>query len=115
MECERLKKLVKNWYLQVQDESMAPARMVDFMNSHVHDCIICMGDPLIEIEVKRITEIVLPPTKIPKAVRKDQDESGEDQDDPDDPEDSDDVSKDDDDDIDPDEEDEEEEDEEDEI
>lgn len=70
MECERLIKLVKNWYVQVQDESMAPARMVDFMNQHLEDCAICMGDPGVEIEVKRITEIVLPPAKIPKAVRK---------------------------------------------
>jgi hypothetical protein len=71
MECERLKKLVKNWYVQVQDESMAPARMVDFMRNHVADCLTCMADPVIEIEVKRITEIVLPPDKIPKAARKD--------------------------------------------
>lgn len=70
MECERLKKLVKNWYMQVQDESMAPARMVDFMNQHLEDCATCMGDPGVDIEVKRITEIVLPPAKIPKAVRK---------------------------------------------
>ena len=71
MECERLKKLVKNWYVQVQDESMAPARMVDFMRNHVADCLTCMADPVIEIEIKRITEIVLPPDKIPKAARKD--------------------------------------------
>jgi hypothetical protein len=44
--------------------------MVDFMNNHVSDCSICMADPVIEIEIKRITEIVLPPAKIPKAVRK---------------------------------------------
>ncbi len=69
MECERLKKLIKNWYVQVQDESMAPARMVDFMNSHTEDCLTCMADPVVEIEIKRITEIVLPPAKIPKAVR----------------------------------------------
>ncbi|MEN8135160.1 MAG: hypothetical protein ABFS18_06445 [Thermodesulfobacteriota bacterium] len=70
MECERLKNLIKNWYVQVQDESMAPARMVDFMNNHTRDCSTCMADPIVEIEIKRITEIVLPPAKIPKAVRK---------------------------------------------
>jgi hypothetical protein len=74
MECERLKKLVKNWYLQVQDESMAPARMVDFMRNHVADCSTCMADPLIEIEVKRIIAIVLPAAKIPKAIRQDKDQ-----------------------------------------
>ena len=70
MECERLKKLIKNWYCQVQDETMAPARMVDFMNNHTSDCSTCMADPVIEIEIKRITEIVLPPAKITKAARK---------------------------------------------
>ncbi|MBU0482261.1 MAG: hypothetical protein KKG47_14290 [Proteobacteria bacterium] len=105
MECERLQKLIKNWYIQVQDESMAPARMVEFMRNHVADCLICMADPVVEAEVKRITEVVLPPSKIPKAVRK---EEGIDDDDEDDEEttDSDEVEEDE-------EEDEEEEDEED--
>jgi hypothetical protein len=114
MECERLKKLIKNWYIQVQDESMAPARMVDFMRNHVEDCMTCMGDPLIEIEVKRITEIVLPPAKVPKAVRKDKDSTEDDATEDDGADDDDDVPSDEDDDIDPDEEDEED-DEEDEI
>ena len=69
MECERLKKLIRNWYVQVQDESMAPARMVDFMTNHARDCSTCMIDPIVEIEIQRITEIVLPPPKTPKAVR----------------------------------------------
>jgi len=106
MECERLKKLIKNWYVQVQDEAMAPARMVDFMRNHVDDCLTCMADPLIEIEVKRVTEIILPPTKIPKAVRKEQDQEDDEQEhsvDPDDDtDDIEDVDVDEDDDIDPD-------------
>ncbi len=117
MECERLKRLVRNWYVQVQDESMAPARMVDFMRNHVEDCIVCMGDPLAEIEVKRIAEIVLPPVKTAKTVRKDKE--ADDDDDPDSGSDSDETeeeditSEDDLEDVDPDED--EEEDEEDEI
>ncbi len=70
MECERLTRLIKNWYLQVQDEAMAPARMVDFMRQHVDECSICLTDQIVELEIKRITEIVLPPSKIPKALRK---------------------------------------------
>ena len=70
MECERLKKLIKNWYVQVQDEAMAPARMVDFMRKHVDECSTCLGDQNVELEIKRITEIVLPPSKIPKALRR---------------------------------------------
>ena len=72
MECERLKRLIKNWYIQVQDEAMAPARMVDFMREHVNDCPTCLSDSIVELEIKRITEIVLPPSKIPKAVRKEE-------------------------------------------
>ena len=44
-------KLITNWYIQVQDESMAPARMVDFMRNHVPTCPTCMADPLIEVEI----------------------------------------------------------------
>jgi hypothetical protein len=116
MECDRLKKLVRNWYVQVQDEAMAPARMVDFMRNHVAGCLTCMADPLNEIEIKRITEIVLPPTKIPKAIRKESDDlepgdkDGDDSVEDDAAEDDDDVE-----DVDPAEEDDEEEDEDDEI
>ena len=90
MECERLQKLIKNWYLQVQDESMAPARMVEFMRNHVEDCIVCMGDPLVDDEIARITEIVLPPSKIPKAVRKEEENQKNKSDDDEDESDSDD-------------------------
>jgi len=76
MKCERLIKLIKNWYIQVQDEAMAPARMVDFMRSHLADCPVCKSDLGVDSEVKKIIEIVLPPTKVPKAVRK-EDEPGE--------------------------------------
>lgn len=72
MECERLIKLIKNWYIQVQDEAMAPARMVDFMRTHLADCPVCKVDPVVDIEVKKIIEIILPASKIPKAVRKDE-------------------------------------------
>jgi hypothetical protein len=72
MECERLKKLIKNWFVLVQDEAMAPARMVDFMRKHVDDCPTCLGDQIVELEIKRITEIVLPPSKIPKALRREE-------------------------------------------
>lgn len=72
MECERLIKLIKNWYIQVQDEAMAPARMVTFIHKHVDDCMVCMGDPGLSLEIKKITELVLPPSKIPKAVRREE-------------------------------------------
>lgn len=48
---------------------MAPARMVSFMERHVEDCPICQNDSDIYKEIAKITEIVLPESKIPKAVR----------------------------------------------
>ncbi len=68
MKCERLTKLIKNWYIQVKDEALAPARMADFMRTHLAGCPICLSDPTVEAEVKKIVDLILPPTKIPKAV-----------------------------------------------
>ncbi|MCK9296306.1 MAG: hypothetical protein M0P70_14620 [Desulfobulbaceae bacterium] len=74
MECERLNRLVRSWYVQVQEESLAPARMVEFMEKHLKGCGACLADPDVRAEVKKITEIVLPPSKMVKAVREDADE-----------------------------------------
>lgn len=101
MQCERLIKLAKQWYLHVKEETMAPARMVQFIKQHVAFCPVCSEDPAIESEIDRITEIVLPESKIPKAVRlkqeaedaekeEDEEESGDSDDDTDDDNDDDD-------------------------
>jgi hypothetical protein len=66
MKCDRLISLVKNWYLKVQEEAMAPARMVAFMEKHISQCEVCQADPEVRREVEKIREIVLPPSKIPK-------------------------------------------------
>ena len=66
MKCERLISLVKNWYLKVQEEAMAPARMVAFMEKHISQCEECLADPDVKQEAVKIREIVLPPSKIPK-------------------------------------------------
>lgn len=73
MECERLQRLVKSWYAQVQDEAMAPARMVLFMQTHIGECHTCLADPLVRQEIDKITEIILPPSKARPAT-KDKDE-----------------------------------------
>jgi hypothetical protein len=78
MECERLNRLVRSWYVRVQEEALAPARMVEFMEKHLDGCGACLADPDVRAEVKKITEIVLPPSKIIKAVRGDDDEAGDD-------------------------------------
>ena len=69
MQCERLLQLAKQWYLHVKEETMAPARMVQFIKQHVATCPVCQGDPDIQDEIEKITEIILPESKIPKAVR----------------------------------------------
>lgn len=69
MQCERLLKLAKQWYTSVREETMAPARMVAFMERHVDECPVCQQDPDVRDEIAKITEIVLPESKIPKAVR----------------------------------------------
>ena len=66
MKCERLISLIKNWYLKVQEEAMAPARMVAFMEKHISQCEECLADPDVRREADKIREIVLPPSKIPK-------------------------------------------------
>ena len=70
MECERLDKLVRSWFLQVQAEAMAPARMVEFMEKHINECEVCLSDPDVQYEVKKITTIVLPESKIIKPAKK---------------------------------------------
>ncbi|MEK6202227.1 MAG: hypothetical protein N2A40_07390 [Desulfobulbaceae bacterium] len=61
--------MIKAWYLHVRDETMAPARMVAFMEEHTDSCEICQQDPELRKEIAKITEMVLPESKIPKAVR----------------------------------------------
>jgi len=72
MQCERLIKLIKTWYLNVRDETMAPARMISFIEQHVGSCNVCQKDPDVHDEIAKITEVVLPESKIPKAIRSSQ-------------------------------------------
>jgi len=74
MECERLQRLVKSWYAQVQEESMAPARMVSFMEKHIGECAFCLADPLVRQDIEKITAIILPPEKIRKPSAEAEDE-----------------------------------------
>ena len=78
MQCERLIKLIKTWYVNVRDETMAPARMISFIEQHVTTCNVCQKDLGIHDEIAKITEIVLPESKIPKAIRSSQSDEDED-------------------------------------
>lgn len=75
MKCERLTKLAKSWFVHVRDETMAPARMIAFMEQHAEECPICQEDPDLTEEIAKITELILPESKIPKAVRLQQEEA----------------------------------------
>lgn len=77
MQCERLIKQIKGWFLHVQNETMAPARMIGFIEDHANHCDTCLADPDLQEEIARITEIVLPDSKIPKAVRLQQEQAEE--------------------------------------
>ena len=72
MECERFKKLLKTWYIQVQNESLAPARMVDFMENHVADCPVCLMDPDAKKDIAKIITLILPQDKLKQTVRSNQ-------------------------------------------
>lgn len=69
MQCERLIKQIKIWYSHVQNETMAPARMINFIDNHIHQCEICLADPELQEEIAKITDIILPESKLPKATR----------------------------------------------
>jgi hypothetical protein len=75
MQCERLIKQIKGWYIHVSNETMAPARMVSFIEEHAAECDICLEDPDLQEEIEKITEMILPESKIPKAVRMQQEQA----------------------------------------
>ncbi len=64
MECERFKHLLKLWYTQVQEETLAPARMVDLMENHISECSICRMDPNSKKNIEKIITLVLPKDKL---------------------------------------------------
>ncbi|PIE58055.1 MAG: hypothetical protein CSA33_05205 [Desulfobulbus propionicus] len=75
MECERLIRLIKDWYLRVKQETMAPARMMQFVDQHVRECESCQSEQGLLEEIEKIREFIVPESKIPKAVRDQDDRS----------------------------------------
>ncbi len=69
MQCNQLIRLTKTWFLHVKDETMAPARMMQFVDDHIKECDVCREDPDLHQEIEKIREFVLPESKIPKAYR----------------------------------------------
>ena len=69
MQCNQLIRLIKDWFLHVKEETMAPARMMQFIDQHIKECDICREDPDLQQEIEKIREFILPESKIPKAYR----------------------------------------------
>ena len=69
MQCNQLTRLIKGWFLHVKDETMAPARMMQFVDQHIKECEMCREDPDLHQEIEKIREFILPESKIPKAFR----------------------------------------------
>ncbi len=69
MQCTQLVRLTKEWYTHVNQETMAPARMMQFIDHHIKDCTICQEDPVLSQEVEKIREHILPESKLPRSFR----------------------------------------------
>lgn len=69
MQCNQLIRLSKDWYTHVKQETMAPARMMQFIDQHIKECSICQNDPVLPKEVEKIREHILPESKLPRAFR----------------------------------------------
>ncbi len=61
MECRRLKQLVRDWYHQVMEDALAPARMMEFIKRHIERCPICQTDQALPNEIEKIRELVRAP------------------------------------------------------
>ena len=63
---------MKDWYLHVQEETMAPARMMQYADKHIKYCETCQQDIELAEEIEKIRDFVLPESKIPKSERDDE-------------------------------------------
>ena len=75
MQCNQLTRLMKDWYVHVQEESMAPARMMQFADKHILHCETCQQDPELAEEIEKIRDFILPESKIPKSKSEEKDEA----------------------------------------
>ena len=64
MQCQRLKKLAREWYLKVKDDALAPARMMELIQRHVDQCAVCQMDPDLPEEIEKIREFIRAPQPV---------------------------------------------------
>ena len=63
---------MQDWYLQVREETMAPARMMQFVDKHIENCESCQQDHNLPEEIEKIRDFVLPESKLPNSERDDE-------------------------------------------
>ncbi|OAG27209.1 hypothetical protein [Thermodesulfatator autotrophicus] len=64
MQCQRLKKLARDWYQMVKEDALAPARMMELIERHVQQCPVCQTDPDLPEEIEKIREIIRAPQPV---------------------------------------------------
>jgi len=63
MQCKQLLRLIKEWHNHVRQETMAPGRMMQFVDHHVKECAVCREDSVLPREIEKIREHVMPDMK----------------------------------------------------
>ncbi|AEH45373.1 hypothetical protein Thein_1512 [Thermodesulfatator indicus DSM 15286] len=66
MQCQRLKRLARDWYQMVKEDALAPARMMELIERHVKQCPVCQADPDLPEEIEKIREIIRAPQPVIK-------------------------------------------------
>ncbi len=73
MQCNQLFRLIKEWHNHVSRDTMAPARMMQFIDNHVKQCDICSEDKGLAQEIEVVKEHVMPREDLAKVSRSVQD------------------------------------------
>lgn len=60
MQCDRLKKLARDWSDQIVEDALAPIRMVEFVIRHIKSCHVCQEDPTVSIEQTKVKKMLVP-------------------------------------------------------
>jgi hypothetical protein len=68
---------MKDWYLHVKAETMAPARMMQFAERHIEGCSACQNDSELAEEIEKIRDFVMPKDKFPKSEEGDEEATPE--------------------------------------
>ncbi len=64
MQCQRLKRLARDWYQKVKEDALAPARMMELIQRHVDQCPVCQTDPDLAEEIEKIREFIRAPQPV---------------------------------------------------